>query len=792
MLGFDLFNYFYPGKVFAAEALRRGELPLWNPNVFFGVPFLANIQMGVLYPPNLIFVALDFPRAVALSQWFHLVIGGIGTYLLCRWAWQLGALASLTGALVFAGSGFFGAHMGHLNQVHAASWLPWLALCQFRLAAALGAARRTRTAKQAVAGFRLLPSQAGWMVAGGVVVALQFTAGHTQEVYYTLFALGLLAAGFTVLPPAWAPQRWTHLPAIALLVCNGVFLAAAQLLPTVELSRFSYRRGGMPLEEAVGFGVERTHLLESLLPTFYSLPNQEVIGYAGVVALALACAAIVSPARRTVLALAALAFLSVTLTLAAYTPVFPLLHSWAPMFGSFRAPGRWLLIWTFAVAGLAAHGADALRFRSSPTVREAAAGRYAFTIASLACALLFFTWRSQEVHAIHWLPHARVAVLWLLAGLGSIGLALTGIFARLPWPRVALALGLVLELGYAAREMEYNHPGTSALYLEQPPIARVLRSAPSVDPAVPDRTLSLAAEERLDGERLRRAVPEGGDYRRYAAMRDVVRPNLGTVYGLPSIDGYDGGLLPLREFSVFKQLLVTHEPPVPHFTLAPQAPPRPDARLLGALNVRSLLTDGRGGHPGAGWITQEDVPTAAYVHQNANVSPRARVVFHVIAEPVPDRALGLVRSLDWSTSAVVERPVPGISTEPAGASPLTAARGEARIVALTASRVEIDVTAAQPGLLTVTDTYYPGWRASVDGKEAPVVRANVLFRGVPVPAGAHHVILSYDPLSVKAGFALSAVALMANAALLWRFAFHRRRPVGAWPAATTSASSRAE
>ncbi|HET7768541.1 MAG TPA: hypothetical protein VFN74_07170, partial [Chloroflexota bacterium] len=105
MLGFDLFSYFYPGKVFAAQALLRGELPLWNPDIFFGAPFLANIQMAVLYPPDLIYLIAEFPRAVALSQWLHLTVAATGMFLLCRCGWRLGVLPALAAGLAFAGGG---------------------------------------------------------------------------------------------------------------------------------------------------------------------------------------------------------------------------------------------------------------------------------------------------------------------------------------------------------------------------------------------------------------------------------------------------------------------------------------------------------------------------------------------------------------------------------------------------------------------------------------------------------------------------------------------------------------
>ncbi|HEU5318060.1 MAG TPA: YfhO family protein [Chloroflexota bacterium] len=765
MAGFDLFTYFYPTKQFALDSLRRGVLPLWNPLIFFGAPFLANIQMGVLYPPNLVFLLSDFAHAVALSQWLHLTLGGAGMYALCRMVWRLGHLPSLAGAMAFAGGGFFGAHMGHLNQVHAGVWLPWIALAQFSLARGLGAADTALTRHAVVA-------SGGWIAAGGAAVALQLSAGHTQEAYYSILSLALLALGFTVLPPRWAPDRRAHLPAFALVVANGALLAAAQLVPTVELSGLSYRQGGVALEEAVAFGVERTYLLESLLPTFWSLPAQEVTGYVGVTALALAAAAVASRARRTVVALMALALFSVTLTLGAYTPLFPLLHRWLPLFGSFRAPGRWLLVSSFALAGLAAHGLDALHGRETAVARERAARRFALTAAAIGGGIVLAAWRSELVHAVHWLPHSRVAVLWLGAALGTVALALAAVSMHAWWPRAALVAGLGVELVFASREMEYNRPITPELYRTPPEVTASVGSSPMGDGA-PVRVLSLAVEERLDPERLRRAVPDGdGERRRYTAMAEVLRPDLGMAYGLPTIDGYDGGLLPLKSFATLKALLVGgEETAVPHYTLAPQAPARPDARLFGSLGVRFLLTDGRAGPPGTGWRALDSAPGVAEVYENADVAPRAFVVRDVIAEPAPERTVALLRTLDLRRSAVIERPVAGLGNDlPRSDAPSGV---PARVTSYAAGSIEID--ASGPGLLVMTETFYPGWRATVDGAAAPIVRADLHFRGVPLAAGSHRVRLWYDPLSFKVGVALAVLAIVLNLALLWRARPYLRR-----------------
>ena len=80
--------------------------------------------------------------------------------------------------------------------------------------------------------------------------------------------------------------------------------------------------------------------------------------------------------------------------------------------------------------------------------------------------------------------------------------------------------------------------------------------------------------------------------------------------------------------------------------------------------------------------------------------------------------------------------------------------------------IELEVDAAQAGLVVLTDTYYPGWHAAVDGRAAPLLRTNLLFRGVPVASGSHRVFLWFDPLSVKVGGAVSALALAANGAFI--------------------------
>ena len=329
-----------------------------------------------------------------------------------------------------------------------------------------------------------------WLVLGGWLLALQLLAGHTQEVYYSLLTVGIWAVALVVLrrPDGWrlggpAGGRFRHrqwrtlvhqLPRIdtglaplivlVVVVVNAAGLAAAQLLPTIELSGLSHRAGGLTLDEATALAVDRTHILESLLPTFWELPSQEVIGYVGVAALVVALVGLTHPLRlgRAVV-LAGIAALAITLALGRYTSVYLLLHDWLPAFDAFRAPGRWLFIVTVALAGLAGLGADAaLRRRSGSAVQATGHGprtagphrgspvdagtRGSGRRAGALC--LAITGRRCHSLATAW-PRGRALSLVALL---TVGLVLHAITAGPRWWHRLLLLGLVAgELLFAAR-----------------------------------------------------------------------------------------------------------------------------------------------------------------------------------------------------------------------------------------------------------------------------------------------------------------------------------------------------
>ncbi|MCC7106983.1 MAG: hypothetical protein IT307_17765, partial [Chloroflexi bacterium] len=98
---YDAMVYFYPPRVYYAEALAAGRLPLWNPYHFLGAPFLANPQTAVLYPPSLLFLLMSVPLAYGWSLALHLMGAGLGVYCWCRSVLETDRAASFLAGLAF-------------------------------------------------------------------------------------------------------------------------------------------------------------------------------------------------------------------------------------------------------------------------------------------------------------------------------------------------------------------------------------------------------------------------------------------------------------------------------------------------------------------------------------------------------------------------------------------------------------------------------------------------------------------------------------------------------------------
>ncbi|MCB0247325.1 MAG: YfhO family protein, partial [Anaerolineae bacterium] len=164
-------------KSFLREAISTGQLPLWNPHLFTGVPFLAAGQHSALYPLSFVFYILPLPLAYGVFTWLQLAVAALGMYVLGR-ALRLGRAASAFAGLAYAFSGFFVVSVVFTMIIAAAAWLPWLLAC-------IEIIIRKQEEKGDVA-YSPIP----YVLGGAVVLGLQALAGHPEIVVITLLAAG--------------------------------------------------------------------------------------------------------------------------------------------------------------------------------------------------------------------------------------------------------------------------------------------------------------------------------------------------------------------------------------------------------------------------------------------------------------------------------------------------------------------------------------------------------------------------------------------------------------------------
>ncbi|MDP6792868.1 MAG: hypothetical protein QF660_02315, partial [Anaerolineales bacterium] len=352
----DTFFYIYPYWEHRARALLDGQLPLWNPYLFMGAPFLANPQAGVLYPLNWPLAPLPIPTAVKIAIIAHMFIAAAGAFKLARHALNLSSAASTVAALLFALGGHLTGKVEQVNQLQALTWMPWLLLAAYLQLTASSARERTR---------------AGLAFSG--VLALQLLAGHTQTTFITLVATVLWSVTVVlgrIEPPNRLDATRRMIP-LFLFIIFGSLMASAQLFPAVELARNSLRSTGLPLSDALSFSLHPLLLGRALLPGFSRTLFTEFIGYVGLSGLLLTLTGLAvlitnNQARPRFIPAAFLACIGILLALGAYNPLYLPLAEFVPGFNLFRVPARWLALWALGAALLAGLGLDHIGTLSKP------------------------------------------------------------------------------------------------------------------------------------------------------------------------------------------------------------------------------------------------------------------------------------------------------------------------------------------------------------------------------------------------------------------------------------------
>lgn len=712
----DSANQVLPWLQFQAIQWQGFRIPAWDPNAWTGQPLFGQGQPGSAYPFNWLLFLMPMSKGAisgtALNWYFVLIryFAVLGCYALCR-DLKCSRAASILGACLF-GLGGFVATTGWPQMVNGAVWAPLVFLFLFRVERG-----EHRLANSLLCGFFL-----GFAWLSGHHQAPLFITLATVAVWiWMALREGRLDRG------AFLDSRVLRLAALSLAV--AVMTSAFQTFPMAEYGSRSVRWIGpsdpLPFDAATPYYVHEQNALKpsGLLSVFLPVPSlwNPFIGIAGLSFATLG--AMLAWREKHVRWLVALAVGGLIFALGPNGLLQGVLYSLVPMLEKARSPGAAIIVFSLGVSPLAAFGLDCLAGmnETGDATRHSAWPAHAARVlagfgAILALASIFFFGAGFFAVGVNPSNFINSMLISATAAMSAAALITASRADALPARVFAFAaiLLVLFELSSATTfGMAQRGPNSQGT-----PLLNNLTKHNDIAQFLLDRR----------------------DHGRIEYLYTDIPYNFGDWFGLETFQSYTASVTAnVWQHQIFK-------PEVRdifgiRYSIAKQ-PARPDQRPVFA---------------GASGLN---------VYENPSAYPRVWAVHESMQVPDSKMATATLGSVEFDARKKVFfiGPRAGATLTPCGDA-------SADTVALPlhgTNRVTINASLACPGMVILSDTFYPGWRATVDGKSAAIEEADGIFRGVKVPAGDHVIDMKYRPVSVIGGAVLSLLAGVIAAAAFFR------------------------
>jgi len=738
---------YYPQRAVAAEIVKGGDIPLWNPYYLGGVPFLATEPWGAFfYPLHAIYYLLPPSQAFGYSACLHLFLASLFAYWYLR-SIQVERLGALFGAIALGFGGFFLVNLMWLPIVCTAAWAPLVFAC-----------------------FECYWRRRRWThaILMALAIAMCLLAGYPITFVFIMFGFALYVAARVGLSlrERGGPAREIAKPVVVAVVAvvAGVLLSAVQLLPTYEASQFA-ERVHLPYEERIDPGRSPVALATALVPDVFGNPadpatpswSYEQFGkgvpvnyappniYTGILPLILGTWALTNERNRYTLFFWALAALSISIFLDFPGLVFRVLYL-LPVFRIGRQVEAKAL-YGFAVAVLAAFGFSSL-LREMGDGRRLTTQRVGCAVMCLGIAVAALAVVGARLDSFVRVQGLELLREWysynvpnffrfaLLLMLSSALLILRSRRATASYPFCALAFTLlVVDLFWFG--WKFNRPqnpqdslflteGISFLQKDQD-IFRVVRG-PGGKKVLPPNTAAVFGISDLQG-----FSPVVLDY--YASLVGLIEDDICGVRAVRN----------LREVSSL------------------------DSKLLDMLNVKYILTRPMGTDELIRKDAIDDTIELVYdgdmkIYWNKDALPRAFAVTEFVVLRTREEILAELASEQFEPGRIVILEEEPQMRYPSVGPP--SERSRADILEYGPNRVLAEAEMSEDGFLVLGDVYYNGWRAFVDGEVSHIYKANYALRAVQLTQGRHTVEFLFEPLSFRIGAYVSGLSLLAMAAFV--------------------------
>ena len=728
----DLATFFFPHHLWARGVLLSGGFPLWNPYLGCGYATGNDPALQTFFPPVLLLRLLPAVLGFNLIVALPIAVAALGTYRFL--ASKVSASAACLGSLVFAASGPILSTANMPNLAWSCALMPWV----FSTVDGLIVARTGRRIACAALAFGLM------LLAGEPVT---FAATVAAALAYAVTFGGGAALG-----------------SAALSLAFGVLLSAVQLVPTAAITPGSIRSSGALRDM---WSLHPARLFETIAPNLFGkytgYPNEItqwlfVVNdmrepllfsiYLGVPALLVAAlgASLVRRSRQAAF-WSVLGIVSVVAAFGTHTILYRLALRVVPGLALFRYPSKYLILTTMAVAVLVALGRDALA-SDAPARKKLAAP---LALASVLCLLglvalaLVHVWPEAGSSLVaRWaraleVPQVDSGVRSLLASVAIAAprlLAFAALGAVVIWmassrPRAGGAL-LLLVAGDLVLQNASINPAIEASNFEPFPWVAATRTHP-------DDRVFVARDYVKD----RAASPEVAPPPVFPPDRPVVTyqavyeaalgADLSSRGVFQTISREVTGLRPKEYLALMRRLSSSDR--------------EMRERFLSWAGTRYFLVMSPPLLPAT---RRAEMPVGSLaLYESEPRGKRAFVVSSVVVEPDAEAQIGKLfePGFDPSWSVLLERDA---------GPPGSGERGTAAMRESSATSVTVDADVPEGGgYLVLLDSLDPGWKVTVDGAQAEVLRADGVFRGVRLSGGAHQVRFRYAPRPLYLGALIS-------------------------------------
>ncbi len=721
---------FFPWMEYAIQHILSGDFPLWNPYNGWGAPFMANYQTALFYPLNwlLIVFALIKPGAglyfgYTVLMILHFQIGVLGFYRLLT-HFRLNEPAKLLGSAAFIFSGYIAARVNFISMVWAVIWMPWI------ISGVVGLFSKTEK-----------PSR--WLEMGLIVpLVMQLLAGHAQTAYYTLLIAGIIFISLWIA----CSHKWIIFIKLIVNIMIGFGISAVQLIPTAEYLLNSQRSQEVGFTFAANFSLWPWRLLSAIFPDFWGNPlyNRFLGGgtfwedhlYIGVFPLLfMGYGTFVVLRNKTKIDAYDLKFFRVCLAIVPVSLLFalgknfviyPLFYKYVPTFDMFQAPSRFIVLYTFCGAVLAAVGFDIWQ-KEFLSARKS--GYLIFTFIAILIGVVF----SQITSNV--LPAPVAYAIYVGSSLAIIWGGLTILKEWLTSQGKRLLNGFVLLI--VLTDLCYFSSQNS------------LFKAVNFYEGVHQKNLGWQSEIVFLEKKSEEFVKFNQNFR-FDRFQDFQSSDSGDLLFLPNTNLFTPAYHVLNNFDPFVPgNYSTFMEAVNRFPIEKQKKFLAEFGLSRYISLGSPL---------------ERKLSITHLH------PSDRVQWY---------DCGMLRQTDeilvdlLYNEAILNKPRCLYLTNDENISDIQqdeASQPEVKIsyqIDEQRSSYEIRYTSESDGWLLVQSNFYPGWKAVLDNQELiETYEANYLFTGIPVPHGSHTIKFYYDPFSFKAGALVSIISMLIAVFLL--------------------------